>query len=253
MFVGVDGIGLFSKYRPIGAAVTFPADFLFLQEVSSCLVSCWSAMSVWVPGEHFGDEFGKISKIRKVPALRDGDFCLAESVAIMLYLAEKFQTPDRWFPADLRLRSRVNEYLSWQHMAIRMHGSKMFWMRLMIPKIMGIDVPKEKMDGALEDLNASLTLIEENFLQDRPFIVGDQMSLADLVAIVEIMQPLGAGLDVFEGRPKLSAWRDRVQASIGKDLFDEAHQGILGAQDAMKQVDPSKLELFKPKILRLFF
>lgn len=53
---------------------------------------------------------------------------------------------------------------------------------------MGIDVPKEKMDGALEDLNASLNLIEENFLQDRPFIVGDQMSLADLVAIVEIMQ-----------------------------------------------------------------
>uniref|UniRef100_A0A3B3VI36 glutathione transferase n=1 Tax=Poecilia latipinna TaxID=48699 RepID=A0A3B3VI36_9TELE len=178
---------------------------------------------------------------------------LSSSVAIMLYLAEKFQTPEHWFPADLRLRSRVNEYLSWQHMAIRMHGSKMYWMRVMIPKIMGIDVPKEKMDGALEDLNASLTLIEENFLQDRPFIVGDQMSLADLVAIVEIMQPLGAGLDVFEGRPKLSAWRDRVQASIGKDLFDEAHQVILGAQDAMKQVDPSKLEPFKPKILRLFF
>lgn len=68
-----------------------------------------------------------------------------------------------------------------------------------------------------------------------------------------VHQPLGAGLDVFEGRPKLSAWRDRVQASIGKDLFDEAHQAILGAQDAMKQVDPSKMELFKPKILRLFF
>ncbi|KAM4561960.1 glutathione S-transferase theta-1b [Fundulus diaphanus] len=204
-------------------------------------------------GEHFGDDFGKISMIRKVPALRDGDFCLAESIAIMVYLAEKFQTPDFWYPADLQQRARVNEYLSWQHTAIRMQGSKMFWLRLMIPKIMGMEVPKEKMDAALEDLNNSLNLIEEKFLQDRPFIVGDQMSLADLVAIVEIMQPLGAGLDVFNGRPKLSAWRDRVRTFIGEELFDEAHQNILGAQEGMKQMDPSKLELFKPKILRLFF
>ncbi|KAM4731892.1 glutathione S-transferase theta-1b [Anableps anableps] len=204
-------------------------------------------------GEHFGDEFGKISMIRKVPALRDGDFCLAESIAIMLYLAEKFQTPEFWYPADLQLRARVNEYLSWQHTAIRMHGSKMFWIRVMIPKIMGIEVPKEKLDGALEDLNTSLSLMEEKFLQDRPFIAGEQITLADLVAIVEIMQPVGAGLDVFDGRPKLSAWRDRVQAFIGQELFDEAHQGILGAQEVMKQVDPSKLESFKPRILRLFF
>uniref|UniRef100_A0A3Q2PAF6 glutathione transferase n=1 Tax=Fundulus heteroclitus TaxID=8078 RepID=A0A3Q2PAF6_FUNHE len=203
-------------------------------------------------GEHYGDDFGKISIIRKVPALRDGDFCLSESIAIMVYLAEKFQTPDFWYPADLQQRARVNEYLSWQHTAIRMQGSKMFWLRLMIPKMIGMEVPKEKMDGALEDLNNSLNLIEEKFLQDRPFIVGDQMSLADLVAIVEIMQPLGAGLDVFDGRPKLSAWRDRVRTFIGEELFDEAHQNILGAQEGMKQIDPSKLELFKPKILRLF-
>ncbi|MEQ2182371.1 hypothetical protein GOODEAATRI_021678 [Goodea atripinnis] len=143
------------------------------------------------------------------------------------------------------------------------------YLQLMIPKIMGVEVPKEKMDGALEDLNNSLNLIEEKYLQDRAFIVGEQISLADLVAIVEIMQllrihtnvplhlslhqPVGAGLDVFNGRPKLSAWRDRVQAFIGKELFDEAHQAILGVQENMKQFDPSKLELFKPKILRLFF
>ncbi|KAI4902479.1 hypothetical protein NFI96_018826 [Prochilodus magdalenae] len=202
--------------------------------------------------DQYSEEFGKINPLRKAPAIRDGDFCLAESVAIMMYLAEKYKTPDHWLPADLQKRAKVNEYLSWQHSAMRPHGSKIFWLKLMIPKVMGIEVPKEKMDAALEDLNGSLKFLEEVFLQDKPFIAGDQISLADLVAIVEIMQPVGAGLDVFETRPKLSAWRDRVRNAIGADLFDEAHQNILSSQETAKNMDGSTLQHFKPKIVKLF-
>ncbi|KAI5612914.1 glutathione S-transferase theta 1b [Silurus asotus] len=203
-------------------------------------------------GEHYNEEFGKINPMRKVPAIRDGDFCLGESVAIMQYLVEKYGTPDHWYPADVQKRARVNEYLSWQHSAMRPHGSKVFWLRLMIPKVLGVEVPKDKMDAALEDLNNSLKLVEERFLEDRPFIAGEQISLADLVAIVEIMQPVGSGLDVFKGRPKLSAWRDRVRAAVGGELFDEAHERILQAQEIAQTMDGSTLQHFKPKILKMF-
>ncbi|XP_031414962.1 glutathione S-transferase theta-1b isoform X1 [Clupea harengus] len=242
-------------------------------------------------GEQYAEEFGKINMIRKAPAMRDGDFCLAEStkslfnysirsgkhefpvicgslalsialpqfpqkpslsIAIMTYLSEKFQTPDHWYPANIHKRARVNEYLSWQHTAIRMQGSKVFWLRLLIPKMLGEEVPKEKMAAALEDLDGSLKLIEEKFLEERPFVAGDEISLADLVAIVEVMQPVGSGLNVFEGRPKLSAWRDRVRAAIGPELFDETHQIILNAQEMVNTMDGSTLQAFKPKILRLF-
>lgn len=53
---------------------------------------------------------------------------------------------------------------------------------------MEVEVPKDKMDSAIENLNGTLKQFEEKFLQDKPFIVGDQVSLADLVAIVEIIQ-----------------------------------------------------------------
>ncbi|XP_062867362.1 glutathione S-transferase theta-1b [Trichomycterus rosablanca] len=202
-------------------------------------------------GEHFGEEFGKINKMRKVPAIRDGDFCLAESVAIMIYMVEKYKTADHWYPADLEKRAKVNEYLSWQHSAMRLHGSKILWLKLMIPK-MGIEVPPEKLDSAIEDLNGTIKVFEENFLQDKPFIVGDQISLADLVAIVEIIQPVGAGLDVFEGRPKLSAWKDRIRDAIGAELFDGAHQGIMSAQEMAKSLDTSQLLHFKAKISKMF-
>lgn len=87
-----------------------------------------------------------------------------------------------------------------------------------------------------------------NFVVIYCYIVG----LLSVFLCFGIPQPVGSGLDVFEGRLKLSAWRDRVQAEIGKELFDEAHQGILASQEMVKNMDSSKMQVFKPKILRFF-
>lgn len=54
-------------------------------------------------------------------------FC---STAILEYMAQKTPAPDHWYPADLQQRARVNEYLSWQHTNMRLHGSKLFLLRV---------------------------------------------------------------------------------------------------------------------------
>ncbi|XP_067406074.1 glutathione S-transferase theta-1-like [Emydura macquarii macquarii] len=202
-------------------------------------------------GQHTSEEFGKVNVLKKVPALKDGAFTLAESIAILLYLSRKYNTPDHWYPSDLQKRAQVDEYLSWQHTAIREKGCQVFSTRVLVPLIVGQPLPPEKLEEAVKELNYALKQFEEKFLQDKPFVVGSEISLADLVAIVELMQPVGAGYDLFEDRPKLSEWRNRVEEAVGKELFQQAHEIILNAKNLSSTQLPSELrEQLKQQLLK---
>ncbi|XP_030579383.1 glutathione S-transferase theta-3-like [Archocentrus centrarchus] len=204
-------------------------------------------------GQQYSQEFGEISIVRKIPVMKDGGFILTESTAILKYLVQKHSVADHWFPADLQQRARANEYLSWQHMNLRAHCSKVFLLKALFPIIMDAEVPKETMDAALENLKQSLNLLEEKFLQNKPFILGDKISVADVVAAVEMMQPLGTGVDGFEGRPKLIAWRERVKKELGEKLFEEAHEMLMKSSSLPQTLkSSSSFDKLKPMLQKLF-
>lgn len=60
--------------------------------------------------------------------------------------------------------------------------------QVLLPLLTGQPLPPEKLEFATEELNVALKQFEEKFLQDKPFIAGSEISLADLVALVELMQ-----------------------------------------------------------------
>ncbi|XP_038198665.1 glutathione S-transferase theta-1 isoform X1 [Arvicola amphibius] len=143
-------------------------------------------------GEHLSDAFAQVNPMKKVPAMKDNDFTLSESVAILLYLTHKYKVPDHWYPQDLQARARVDEYLAWQHTTLRRSCLRALWHKVMFPVFLGEQVPSEMLAATLAELDVNLRVLEDKFLQDKAFLVGPHISLADLVAITELMHVAAA-------------------------------------------------------------
>lgn len=204
-------------------------------------------------GQHYTDDFAQVNPLRKVPALKDEDFVLAESVAILLYLSRKYKAPDHWYPQDLQARARVDEYLSWQHTTLRSCCTRVLWQKIMFPKFLGQPVPPEMLASTLAELDRCLQMLEDKFLRDQAFLTGSYISVADLMAITELMHPVSAGCKIFESRPKLDAWRQRVEAAVGENLFQEAHAVVLKAKDMPPLMDPDLKEKLKLSLQCLLY
>uniref|UniRef100_A0A8C3KD79 glutathione transferase n=1 Tax=Calidris pygmaea TaxID=425635 RepID=A0A8C3KD79_9CHAR len=237
---------------PPGAAVSAPLSWLLADSVLGKKPAAGSGAEQPRAGPSNSEGAGKVSLLKKVPALKDGDFTLAECTAILLYLSRKYNTPDHWYPSDIQKRAQVDEYLSWHHANIRANAPKTMWIKVLIPLFTGQPLPSEKLQEVMEGLSTSLKQFEERFLQDKAFIIGSEISLADLVAIVELMQPVGVGCDIFEDRPRLKEWRRRVEDAVGKELFFQAHEMILNIKELSNiQIDPQLKEHLAPVLMKM--
>ncbi|XP_033116131.1 glutathione S-transferase theta-1-like [Anneissia japonica] len=181
-------------------------------------------------GAHQTDEFAAINPFKKVPAIQDGDFNLSESVAILRYLISTYKTPDHWYPADVKKRAKVDEYLAWQHLNTRMTCAKVFWTEYLIPRMTGSPVNTSKLESNLSAMNQSFTDIEDVFLKDQQYLCGDDITIADIMGVSEVLQVTGSGRDPAENHPKLGAWVERVQKRLNPE-FDEVFKILFKIRD----------------------
>jgi glutathione S-transferase len=127
-------------------------------------------------GEHRRPEFLELNPAGKVPVLVDGDRVLNESVAIVLYLADKY--PERGLmPADLRLRA---EAYRWMLFALT-ELEQPLWR---IARHTALYPPQDRLpaDAALARRDfLPMAAVLEQHLKDRTYVAGDRLTAADFV------------------------------------------------------------------------
>ena len=146
---------------------------------------------VWLmKGEGQSPAFKAINPAGKIPVLSDGDMTLTESVAIVMYVAEKI--PDAaLMPTNTEQRAEAFRWIFFIVTEVEPHLWAIAQHRFALPE--------DKRVPAVEatcvwQLQRELRVLEK-FLNTRPFISGDTFTAADILVTHCLTWALSAKLD----------------------------------------------------------
>lgn len=152
-------------------------------------------------------EFCKLNPNGRIPVIVDhenDDFVLAESAAILLYLAER---AGRLWPTDDRERHRAMQWLMFQMSAVGpMLGQAMFFQRIAAPK--GI-VDQYAIDRYVKESKRLLNVLDEA-LVPASYLCGEY-SMVDIATFPWARAHQWANVDVSD-LPHLKNWLARIEA-----------------------------------------
>ena len=156
-------------------------------------------------GEHKQPAFLAKNCFGQVPVLEHGSFTLADSNAILLYLAERFDEAHRYWPKEPERRAQVQRWLSVAAGQLKEGPCNARLVRL-------FGAP---LDHALAQRKAhELLLVMDAELNTRPFFVGESATLAD-IALYTYTAHAPEGDVSLEAYPAVRAWLARIEALPG--------------------------------------
>lgn len=166
----------------------------------------FEAVSVDLPSrQHCGAEFLELNPAGKVPVLVDGDLVLSESVAIVLYLAEKY--PEGGFiPTDPQLRADTYRWILFTVTELEQPLWRISKHTAIFPEEQRI--PADVALARREFLPMAAVL--ENHMKGRTYVVGDSLTAADFIVAYTLDW---ANLDQLLGDcPDLRSYLERMYA-----------------------------------------
>ncbi|MGO4704457.1 glutathione S-transferase family protein [Microvirga sp. 2MCAF38] len=175
----------------------------------------WCAEELGVPFEHInaGGSFGVVNDPEYramnpnglVPCIKDGDFVLWESNAIVRYFAAKYGD-GTLYPRDVPERASADKWMDWATSSVALPFRDVFWNIVRFS-------PEQKDMAALDKalkICGGLFKIVDAALAQKPFLSGDQLGIGDF--------PIGcyayAWFEMPIERPALphmAAWYERLK------------------------------------------
>jgi glutathione S-transferase len=171
----------------------------------------WIAKELGLDYEHVPIEIGDagartaaylaVNPNGRLPAIEDDGFVLWESLAITLYLAKKHST-GRLYPADLRDEARTWQWSLW---ALNEVDRGVNIWSLHAVRLPPEDRDPQKLAEALKVIAKPFGVLDAAFA-DRPYLIGDDFTVADLNVSAVISRAIDMDLSAT---PRLGAWLRR--------------------------------------------
>jgi glutathione S-transferase len=159
------------------------------------------------------DEFERLSPLRRIPVLIDGDLTVCDSSVICAYLDEAW--PRRpLLPADARDRARarwLEEYADTRLGDVFIWG--LFYPKFVHPIVWGEPGDPARIEKTLaEDLPRELDWLEGE-LPERGFLFGEAIGLADIAVATFFRNGAHVGVEVDRARwPRTAGFVERALA-----------------------------------------
>ncbi|MCH8141473.1 MAG: glutathione S-transferase family protein [Proteobacteria bacterium] len=141
----------------------------------------------------------------KIPVLVDGDLTLWESLAINLYLAQRYGSP--LWPASELHRAHVLQWSFWVITEVEPFLWEMWQHR---ERLKESERDAARADQAESILHAALETFE-NHLASREWVVGQKFSVADLNVESYIIRARHGGYDLAQ-HSNIDRWIERCEA-----------------------------------------
>ncbi|BAZ38444.1 glutathione transferase [Calothrix sp. NIES-4101] len=152
-------------------------------------------------GDQFDNNFTAVNSLQRVPVIVDNGFRIIESLAILDYLEAKYPTRSLMpnDPENIAI-VRMVEMVAVNELQLAM--------LLLTRPLVGLDVDNQKLDAAKERV-ISVMQFYENMLEKHSYFVGEELTLADIVAgtLLPSLYLFGFSLDPYH---RLKAWLERL-------------------------------------------
>jgi glutathione S-transferase len=150
-------------------------------------------------------EYLAMNRFGEVPVLEDGDVVLADSTAILVYLASKYDTSGSWMPREPVAAAKVQQWLSTASGKIA-YGP----CRARLVTVFGAPFDHEH---AIDIATRLFEVLDEE-LKGHRFVLGEQPTIADIAAFSYIEHAPEGGVSL-KPYPHIRAWLANVRALPG--------------------------------------
>jgi glutathione S-transferase len=153
-------------------------------------------------------EFLKLNPQGKVPTLVDGDFSLWESNAIVQYLAAQAPTSPLW-PADPRSRADILRWQFWESTSLAPPCAIYVSENVLKPMLGRGEPDSAELRKGEEKFHRAAKLLDAH-LANRPWLVGDTITLAD-VSVAPMFMYAESAKYPMAGYDHISAWFGKIR------------------------------------------